>query len=150
LLVTESHICSDWWLKCFCKVPVRSIRFLTMAGFLIVGLFECGIYFWTGEELMSEVSSTSGTHCKNGSIGIPQNISCVCYDIQENVLFYRAWRWQMLLTNAISGTKNHHLSSIALHLWSPDHKFQQNSDVASSMSSPWKTTQMLVYTCSLT
>jgi hypothetical protein len=35
-----------------------------MAGFLVVGLFECGLYFWTGEELISEVSSTPGIHWK--------------------------------------------------------------------------------------
>jgi hypothetical protein len=42
-----------------------------MAGFLVVGLFECGIYFWTGEKLMSEVSSTSEILSQNGNIGHP-------------------------------------------------------------------------------
>jgi hypothetical protein len=46
---------------------VGSVRFFTMAGFLMVGLFECGIYFWTGDKLMSEVSF-SGMHSQNESI----------------------------------------------------------------------------------
>jgi hypothetical protein len=41
-----------------------------MTGFLMVGLFELGIYFWTGEKLMSEVSLTSGMHSQNANIGM--------------------------------------------------------------------------------
>jgi hypothetical protein len=55
---------------------VHSIRFLTMAAFLIVGLFECGVYFWAGAELISEVSSSAGVNWTNGNVGT--HIRCHC------------------------------------------------------------------------
>ena len=52
----------------FCEVPVQSIQFLTMAAFFMVGLFECGVNFWAGTELISEVSFTAGVNLTNGDV----------------------------------------------------------------------------------
>ena len=45
-----------------------SIQFLTMAAFFMAVLFECGVYFWAGTELISEVSSTAGVNWTNGDV----------------------------------------------------------------------------------
>jgi len=47
---------------------VHSIQFFTMAAFFMVGLFECGVYFWAGTELISEVSSTTEVNGTNGDV----------------------------------------------------------------------------------
>ena len=60
----------------FCEVPVHSIRFLTMATLLMAWLFECGVYFCAGAELISEVSSTAGVNWTNGDDG--KHIRCYC------------------------------------------------------------------------
>jgi hypothetical protein len=39
-----------------------------MAGFFVVALFECGVYFWVGTELISEVSSNAGVNWTNGDV----------------------------------------------------------------------------------
>lgn len=47
---------------------MHSIQFFTMAAFFMVGLFECGVYFWAGTELISEVSSTTEVNGTNGDV----------------------------------------------------------------------------------
>ena len=47
---------------------MHSIQFLTMAAFFMVGLFECGVYFWAGTELISEVSSTARVNWTNRDV----------------------------------------------------------------------------------
>lgn len=55
---------------------MHSIQFLTMVGFFLAGLFGSGVYFWAGEELISEVSSTAGVNWTNGDVG--KHIWCYC------------------------------------------------------------------------
>ncbi|PSN48182.1 Odorant receptor 69 [Blattella germanica] len=67
------------------EVPVYSLRFFTMATFLISVLFECGIFFWAGEQLITESLKTADIiygcmqwyhNCSLFSRGIPIIIAC--------------------------------------------------------------------------